>query len=149
MPEFEQSIEINAPVEQVFEYITDLENWPTTNPSIVEVGDIEVRGNTSRADITYRMLGINISGNLEVEIREPNRHAVNTFDGLGLKGTLAYHLTPVDGGTKLVQRANYELTGSVIDKVVEPVAAGYNRRQFKAVLTNTKELIEAQAIQEA
>lgn len=149
MLEFEHTIDIDAPVEQVFEYITALENWPTTNPSISEVRGIEETDGGSRADLTYRMVGIDIEGQLEVDIHDPNRHVVNTFTGSGLSGTLEYHLTPVDGGTHLVQHAEYELTGSVIDRVIEPVAAGYNRRQWEAVLTNTKELIEAQVVTEA
>jgi carbon monoxide dehydrogenase subunit G len=149
MPSFEQSVEIDAPVAQVFEFVTMLENWPKTNPSITTVRNIEQRTNGSRAAITYRMVGINIDGQLEVEIRKPMEHVVNRFTGPGLKGTLEYHLTPVNGGTELVQRADYELTGSVLDKVIEPVAAGFNRRQFEAVLKNTKELIEAQVAQEA
>lgn len=145
MPEFEQSIEIDAPVEQVFEFITTLENWSTTNPSITEVRSVDELDNGVQADITYRMIGIDIKGQLEVDVREPNKHVVNTFTGPGLKGVLEYHLASVDEGTRVVQHADYEFTGSVLDRVIEPVAAGYNRRQFDAVLTNTKEILEAQA----
>lgn len=66
-----------------------------------------------------------------------------------MTGELHYHYSETDNGTKVVQQAEYEFGDSLLERVIEPVAKRYNKRQFKNSLQTSKELIEVEAQIEA
>lgn len=42
-----------------------------------------------------------------------------------------------------IHRSDYEMSGTVLDNVLEPVAVKYNERQFETAFNNMKNYIEA------
>ena len=149
MPTFEHTIEIAAPIDQVFEFGIDPENWRRTTPSLTDVQIVEETDDGLRMDATYKMLGIPMVGTMEMRIVEPGEHTITTFKSPGMTGELHYHYSATDSGTTVVQRADYEFGDSLVQRVIEPVAKRYNERQFKNSLRTSKELIEAEALVEA
>ena len=149
MPTFEHTIEIAAPIDQVFEFGLDPENWRRTTPSLTDVQIVEETDDGLRMDSTYKMLGIPMEGTMEMRILEPGEHTITTFESPGMTGELHYHYSATDSGTTVVQRADYEFGDSLVQRVIEPVAKRYNERQFKNSLRTSKELIEAEALVEA
>jgi uncharacterized protein YndB with AHSA1/START domain len=144
MPEFEHNIHIDAPIDTVFEYLLDPDTARAVNPSVHEMADIEEQADGGyRAKMTYKLLAVKTKGTLETVVVEPNEEVVYRFDGKGLNGTLTWRLTEQNGGTNVVEHGDYEMTGTVLDKVLEPVAATYNERQFKTAFENMKTYIEA------
>ena len=144
MPEFEHSIHIDAPTEKVFNYLLDPETALAVNPSVHEMTDVEEQADGGyRAKMTYKLLAVKTTGTLEAEVIEPNEEVVYRFDGVGLNGTLTWRLTEQNGGTDVVEHGDYEMTGTILDKVLEPVAAKYNARQFETAFKNMKTYIEA------
>jgi uncharacterized protein YndB with AHSA1/START domain len=144
MPEFEHNIHIDAPAETVFKYLLDPDTAHAVNPSVHEMTDIKQQvGGGYRAKMTYKLLAVKTTGTLEAVVIEPDVEIVYRFDGAGLNGTLTWRLTDQNGGTDVVERGDYKMTESVLDKVLEPVAAKYNERQFKTAFRNMKTYIEA------
>lgn len=143
MPTFEHTVEVAAPIEQVFEFGNDPHNWERVTPSL-SVENVEETDNGLRMDTTYKMLGISMEGKMEYSIVEPRTHTVSSFESPGMTGELHYHYEETDGGTRVIQRADYEFGDSLLQRVIEPVAKRYNKRQFKNSLETSKELIEAE-----
>jgi carbon monoxide dehydrogenase subunit G len=145
MPNFEHNIHIAAPPETVFTFLLDPETAHAVNPSVHEMTDIEEQDDGGyRAKMTYKLLAVKTTGTLEAVVVEPNEELVYRFDGSGLNGTLTWRLSERNGGTDVVEHGDYEMTGTVLDKVLEPVAANYNERQFQTAFENMKTYIEAQ-----
>lgn len=143
MPTFEHTVVIEAPIDRVFEFGADPENWQRVTPSLTNVEIVEETENGYRLKGTWKMLGMKLSGDMEFVIVEPNEHTVTSFDSSGMSGELHYQYSDTPTGTQVVQSADYEFGDSLLDRVIEPVAKRYNKRQFKNALETSKELIEA------
>lgn len=145
MPTFEHTVEIAAPIEHVVEFNTDPKNWPRTMASLHDLEIVDRTPEGSRMTATYRMLGISFDGEMTLTVTEPNERMVVTFESPGMAGEMHVSFSETDGGTRVVQRADYEFGGSLRERVLEPVAKRYNDRQFRNHLQNMKELLEAEA----
>ena len=143
MPEFEHTIHIDAPPESVFQYLVDPDTPLAVNASIHDIEDVEEQPDGGyTAHMTYKILGLKTEGNFEAVVVEPNEEIAYRFDGVGMNGTLTWRLTERDGGTELVEHGDYEMTGTVLDHVLEPVARKYNERQFETALATFKTYVE-------
>lgn len=149
MPTFEHTVEIAAPIERVFAFGNDPENWRRVTPALTDIEIVEETDDGLRMNATWRMLGTSVDGDMELRIVEPNEHTITTFESPGMTGELHYRYSETDSGTKVVQQADYEFGDSLLERVLEPVAKRYNKRQFKNSLQTTKELLEAEATVEA
>lgn len=150
MPEFEHRMQIDAPAETIFEFLLEPETAHAMNPSVHSMTDIEMQADGGyRATMTYKLLAVKTTGTLDAKVIEPNEEIVYRFDGTGLNGTLTWRLTPQNGATEVVEVGDYEMTGTILDNVLEPVAAKYNERQFLTAFKNLKTIVEARTVIEA
>lgn len=149
MPTFEQTITIAAPVETVFAFDTDPRNWPRTMSSLKNLEIVSETDETTHMNATYSLLGYPMNGTMELTIVEPNEHMIATFESPGMTGETHNHYSETDAGTRIVNRVDYEFGDSLLERVIEPVAVRYNRRQFRSHLEHTKERIEAEVRAEA
>jgi carbon monoxide dehydrogenase subunit G len=145
MPTFEHTVEIDAPITDVFEFGNDPNNWQRTTPSLTDFEVVEETDEGLSLTVTWKMLGIPMDGTMNFELVEPNGHTVGRFESPGMTGELHYHYSATENGTKVIQQCDYEFGDSLLDRVLEPVAKHYNKRQFKNSLQTSKELIEAEA----
>lgn len=145
MPTFEHAVTMDAPIDQVFAFGIDPENWRRTMPGLTDIENVEETANGLRMDATYELLGMSMDGVLELSIVEPNERTITAFESPGMTGQLEYRYEETDDGTTVVQRADYEFGDSMISRVMAPVASRYNKRQFKNGLETSKELVEAEA----
>ncbi len=144
MPTFEHTIEIAAPIDHVFEFGNDPNNWQRTTPSLTDVEVVEETDDSLDLKVTWKMLGMSIDGEMEFEIITPNEHTVSRFESPDMTGELHFHYSETDNGTKVIQQCDYEFGDSLLDRLLAPVGKRYNKRQFKSSLQTTKELIEAE-----
>ena len=145
MPTFEHTIEIEAPIEHVFAFGSDPDNWRRATPSLTDIEVIEETDDGLRMSATYEMLGRATVSEMEFTIVEPNAHTVTTFESPSMTGEMHYYYSETDAGTKVVQQCDYEFGDSLLERVIEPVAKRYNKRQFKNSLRTSKDLIEAES----
>ena len=97
------AIQIQKPIAEVFDYVTTARNWTAWHPSSLGVrGAIDHPGQVGE-QITERFFVAGNHGTAVWTVRErdvPRRWVIDgIIEGRGTGGTVAYTLTPKDGGT--------------------------------------------------
>lgn len=140
--EFANTIEIERPAHDVFQFLANFENVPTWNYAIVEThktseGPIgvgttygQIRSVPSRSEESF-----------EVTEFEPDSRLAIRGDLGPLEGTLTYELEPIGDGSRLTNRADLRARG--LAKLAAPLAAGRIRAAVAANLAKLKELLES------
>lgn len=102
------SIYIDAPVEKVYEYWTDPENWSEIAPAWAHVENKNIKRAPKIAGTTFDSYGTMVPGlppmrySIEFVDAEPNRRLVMCSEGpSGGKDTMTALFEPVDSGTVL------------------------------------------------
>lgn len=149
MHTFEYAVEIAAPIEHVFEFDSNPENWQRTMPSLRDIEIVEQTDDTVEPRATQSMLGMSMDLEMVRTIVEPNEHVVTTFEGNGVSGEINNRFTETATGTRLETHVTSEFGSSVFDRVIEPIAVRYNNRMTRNHLDHTKELVEAEVELEA
>jgi len=133
---------VPAPLPAVFAFMNEPENQTRITPSLVEseeTGRMENGG--ARATYVYKMAGIPFRG--EVTAREFVPHERIVFDMTGdIEGEIRWEFTDEEGGTRVTYAADYEIPGSMLARLAEPIAAKYNERELKSTLANLRERFE-------
>jgi uncharacterized protein YndB with AHSA1/START domain len=146
MAQLELSVVINRPVEEVFAFISNPENYPkwssvSREVKITSAGPIGV-GSTYRSVVTF--LGRRIEGDIEFTEYEPNRsYTQKTISGpIPIESRMTFER--VEGGTRVTNHQVAELGGFF--KMAEPLLVSMVKRQFETDTANLKDLMEAQAV---
>ena len=143
MAKLENSISIDAPVEKIFNYISDQTNLPEIWPSLMEITDMKPLpsgGCTNRW--TYKMAGIRLSGTSEDVEYVTNERIVSKTKG-GVDSTQTWTLQPEGSGTKVTFGVEYTMPIPVLGKLAETVITKMNEREGKTILENLKAVMEA------
>ncbi len=139
----EDTLTIDAPREDVFEFLDDPHNHAAVTPSLEDVKNIEPLDNGGkRLDFTYTIGGLGFEGELEETEHAPPE--VLQFDMRGrLEGEIRIILEEIDDETtKATYAADYDLPGQVIEKLAEPFVHRYNEREQRSTLENIKTRLE-------
>jgi uncharacterized membrane protein len=142
-----QSIVINLPAEDIFAYLSDLENQVDWSSVIIAVRNISPGtlhlGATVRS--TIRFLGRWLDITFEIVECEPHRSlTIKSIAGVA-PCLFCYQFEPAeDGGTIVSQEAVIHLTGKVLG-LAEPVVTRVVRRQLEHDLMTLKDVLEASA----
>ena len=144
MASFDLSVGIDRPAEEVFMFLTDVENRPRWISAVEEMeltseGPLGV-GSTAR--MVQRVLGRRMKTDILYTEYEPNRKISAKSTAGPMSFQLSYTLETVEGGTRL----NMAVQGSApgLFKLAEPVVVRILKRSFEADLANLKDLLEAQ-----
>ena len=146
MPTISEEILIDAPIEEVFEYVAAPENHSIMNPSIIEVTGVESLPNGGHeADFTFQMLGRNLHGHArDVEIDHPNRRVFEVEGDVDAHTT--YVLSSENGQTRFKFTNEIEPPASgVIGRLATSILQRYLKRNAKSTLENTKIILETDA----
>lgn len=149
MSQFQHSIEIAAPIEDVFEFDSDPENWTKTMPGLRDLDILEKTDESILMSGVNEMLGQPIDIEMELKIVEPNEHYRVIVEGEGVSGEVTNHFEEIPSGTRIDHRGEFDFDDSLFDRLMAPVARQYNERQFKNHLQHVKELVEAEIEAEA
>jgi len=146
MIKMEQSVVINRPVEEVFEFLANPENGPQWQSGIQEVrktSEGPVGAGTTFINVG-QLLGRRIESTVEYSEYEPNRRvAAKSISGpLPYKFEVTFEPAAEDG-TKVTTRGEAEVGGFF--KLAEPIAARMLKRQFETDNANLKDLLESQS----
>ena len=144
MSHIEKKIIINAPVEKVYQFITNPENWTRYVNHLMSVRDISSprlqKGTTFRW--TYRKFGINLHGSGEV-----TENIKNHRFGLSMQGVVPvkerYTFAPDKKGTVLYADIKYGIPQKVINIISKaPIIEKINKKDADNVLGRIKILCE-------
>lgn len=136
------SVTINRPVEDVFNYVTDMSNDPSWHTDVLEArktseGPVGV-GTTWHSRFKPSM-GVS-EGDMEVVAFEPNRMEVLRGVIGPMQPTLSYMLEPIDGGTRFTRRIQIKVSGMM--RVMEPLMRLMTPRRNASFLANLKRVLE-------
>jgi carbon monoxide dehydrogenase subunit G len=139
------SIVINRPLEEVFSFLSNLENnmkWRSGMIKAEKVSEGPIGVGT-----TYRMInnffGRQVEGEAVVTEYELNRK-YSTMNKSGLPIKTQRMFEPVEGGTRVTFSVETEVGGFF--KLVEPLMARIGRRRLEADAVMVKALIESGAL---
>ena len=140
----EESVQINRPLEEVYEYVANPENLPEWSGIVLEVHKEDPQRELregERFTTVAKFLGRRIESPFEVTAHEfPRRHSHKSTGGpLPTEWTLTFE--EVAGGTRYTQVAEGEPGGFF--GLVGPLLERLGRRQLKTNLENLKDLLEA------
>ncbi len=145
MSQISQSININAPLSKVFDYVSNPENWTRYVTSLVDVrnmsDDTPAAGMTF--DWTYRMLGVNNDGKGRIVDFEKDKKIAMEMEGsFPIKET--YSFEGDDTSTDLKFEINYDVPGKVLGVIADKlVVERLNVKEAVAVLNKIKDICEA------
>ena len=141
MPIINNSINISAPVEKVFAYVTDPMNLPEWFVGMTEVTDVSGSGVGQHSRWKYSMIGIPFHGESKLTEYVPNQRSVSKQEG-GITSTITYTFAPHEGGTKLDFEVDYTIPVPVLGKLAEKAVFKRNQREAALSMQNIKERLD-------
>ena len=142
MAKLSRSIHIKAPVEIVFNFVTEPANLPEVWPSMVDVNAIHREpSGLHKFHWKYKMAGIIFEGNTDTIEAVPNQHVITqTTGGISSKFEWTYH--PENNETTLDVVVEYTVPIPVLGKLAEAVVVKLNEREAETLLANIKDRME-------
>ena len=141
----EKSIVINAPVEEVFQFIANqperMPDWwgPMEEQERVTPAPTKI-GSVSR--YVYSMMGFKIKGEHEVKAYDENsRLLIKTTSGID--STFDFRFAPAGDGTELSVIVEYTLPGGAIGRLGEQAVLSKNEKDWEKGLAKLKEIMES------
>jgi coenzyme Q-binding protein COQ10 len=145
MAQIKQSINIDAPLTKVFEYVTKPENWTKYVTSLVDVRNLsdEVPGAGTTFEWTYRMLGVNNDGKGSiVEHLKDKKFTMEMQGSFPIKETFDFQGDVKS--TELTFGIQYEVPGKVLGVIADKlVVERLNVKEAIAVLNKIKDMCES------
>ena len=146
--EVRESIEIDAPVQEVWDLVMDpnrLGEWVSTHQAVANVPDGGLEeGSTFEQRMKLAGKGFDVTWTV-MECDAPNKAA---WEGAGPGGSTAhvvYELSEAGGGTRFDYTHGFDLPGGVLGRVAGRVASGTAARaQARKTLARLRELIESE-----
>jgi uncharacterized membrane protein len=139
-----KTITIKAPVEKVFDYLSEPTNLPEIWPSLVEIKDVQkLPSGGNRNRWVYKMAGIRLEGTSESEdtVCVPNQRLVSKTKG-GVESTQIWMFQPEAGGTKVTFEVEYTVPIPVLGKLAEAIIVKMNDHEGELILANLKARME-------
>lgn len=143
MIDLERTIWIKAPRETVFQFLDCPQHHAEITPSLTQSRKIERLPNGgAKAEFTYKMAGMPLSGTVEAESYEPPAALAFRMDGM-LGDTLGFRLEQEGQGTRVAYWARYSIPAAVLERLAEPFVRCYNEREMDATLMTLKDRLES------
>jgi uncharacterized membrane protein len=136
-----EHVDINAPVEAVFEYMDEPAHQADITPSLTHSHLLERLPNGgSRARYTYKIFGLSFSGEVRATDYVPNERIVWSMEG-DLQGTIRWYFQAQDDEhSRFTYAATYALPGpSFVRPLLKPLVQRYNEREVLTVLQRLRD----------
>lgn len=142
MPKIHRSVEIKAPVKEVYSYLENPESNPEWMTSMIEVHNIKGSGVGTHFNWTYKMVGVPLKGESQFIEDVPQKHIVVKTKG-GAESTWTFDLQDRDTYTMLDLDIDYRIPVPVVGRLAEKALLKRNEREAESSLMNIKEKLEA------
>jgi uncharacterized membrane protein len=141
LPSYENSIVIQAPLGEVFAYVSDPRKFPDWVNGMIEVRNLIGAGEGAQYEWTFQMVGMQFRGQSVVVNYVENECAA--YQSIGMIESLWTNIVdPQDGGTKLTMKLEYAIPTPVLGKLAERLILRRNKRGLDASLMNAQEALE-------
>lgn len=143
MKRLEKSVSIKAPIDKVFNYISDPTSAPEMMKSMLEVKDVDVKegGVGTTFNWVYKMAGMKFSGESVVTEYVANKKLVMQSKG-GIKSTWDWTLEPKGDGTQVTLVVEYDVPVPVLGKLAEAMVLKQNEKDADQSMANLKKILE-------
>jgi len=140
----EMSIIINRPIEEVFSYVSDLQNGPQWQNGLFEVRSLTQGslGSGSQFTSTRKFLGRKLEAVVEVVAYEPNRKVSVKSDSGSVPFEESFLFEPTTEGTRLTTVIELHTTGFM--GLAAPMIKGSLKREMESDFGDLKDLLEQQ-----
>lgn len=147
MAKLTRSVDIEAPVEKVFDYAMDIGKLWTSWPEEVAVRDVELKpgGVGSSARLFTHLLAFHMEGSVEYTEVIPNQRIVAKVRFFGEKPTWVFTFEPAEGGTKLTADGEWHVNIPGVGKPLEGMLVKEHEGGLERLLANVKSRVEAEA----
>ena len=136
-------LKIKAPIDKVFDFLSEPENLTEIWSNIVEVKNIKRPkiGNNVRYDWIYKMSGMRFVGKAEmVDFSLYERMVTKSYKDL--TSTITWEFTMNEHETQVSLEIEYEIPASLLNKVNEKIIVQENEHDVDAMLENLKSHVE-------
>ena len=146
MAKLSRSIEIEAPVEKVFDFATDIGKFWTSWPEEVAVRDVELKpdGVGTSARLFTHFLAIHMEGTMEYTEFVPNERIVAKTHFFGESPTWVFTFEPADGGTKMTAEGEWHVKVPAVGKSLEGMMVKGHVEGLESLLATVKSRVEAE-----
>lgn len=141
MPKISNSINISAPVEKVFGYVSDPMSALEWFVGMTEVKDVTGSGVGQHYHWKYTMIGVPFQGETTLTEHVPNERTFSESKG-GITSTFTFTFAPHETGTKLGLEIDYTIPVPVLGKLAEKLVFKRNQREAAMSMENIKERLE-------
>jgi uncharacterized membrane protein len=143
MQKVADNIEINAPVDQVFNYVADPNHSPEWIPGMVEVSNIKGTGKDVTYDWVYKMVGIKFKGTSK-RTRFQKNEGFDLQSSGAIKSNWKYSFEDKGSKTRLSVAIEYEVPSKVGAKIAAKMLQRQHQHELEQGLQIVKDLIEYQ-----
>jgi uncharacterized membrane protein len=144
MARIHKSIEIHAPIKNVFDYIDDPAKDPEWMTSMIEVKDITGTGIGKRFKWTYKMGGMKFNGESTFKEEIPEKKITVESRG-GVESTWSFNFESHQDATVLDLDIDYKIPVPVLGNFAERLLQKRNEREAEMSLLNIKDNLESKA----
>jgi carbon monoxide dehydrogenase subunit G len=141
MQRVERTARLAAPPDEVFAYLSELENlaeWQSGVTSAHRTSQGGMRTGAT-AEVTREMMGQRITAPLLVTAYEPPHRLDISSSVSGVDADASLRLSPTDGGAATDLAFSMEIRGSGLTGFMEPMIAGAARGDIEASLARLQE----------
>ena len=143
MHKLSASIDIKAPVQRVYDFVSQPKNLPNVWSSLLEVSNVAPgRGGSYDFDWVYKMAGVHMKGHTKVSEAQPGKLLVTRAEG-AIESTFRWTFAGLDGsGTRLTCEVDYTIPAPLLGKIAEAITVKLNKREQETTLANIKDVME-------
>ena len=143
----QETIEVNRPAKEVYDYLVNVENAQKWQPAVIEVKRLTegpIRIGTKFSEVA-KMMGRRISTTCEITELEPNKKIAfkATSDG-PMEYQTTYTLEPNGAATRLRIVGSFRTKG--LWRLLEPFLKGEVKKESQQELTIMKKVIETRTL---
>ena len=143
MPTITQSVTVNRPVEEVWDFLSNFENTTRWSRGVLEARQTSEGplGVGSTLQTVVRAFGRRRTADYLVTEYEPNHAFAFTVTSAPMTSRARYSIEPAEAGTRLTASGEAEATG--LFKLLAPIVVRTLKRHSQDDLNNLKRILEA------
>jgi len=138
MAKIDKEVWVEAPIEKVFDYISEPSNLPEFWPSLIELIDVQSLPNGGySARWGYKMLGIRFEGKGDYTRINPYHWIVIKTTG-GISSTITWTFRSKENRTRVTLTIEYKIPVPLLGKLAEAIIVKMNEQEGDLIMANLR-----------